>query len=394
MVASLAAIGFSSRHRSHYLGLYLWFWVVYFMRMLYDTHYYAELLSREAQDYWIWSIGGCFLPGLAMFVATSNGSIKRAFYWILYVSVAASLLVLVYGQTSFFFATTEKIIDINRLNLASLNPISAGHLGGTTLLLGITLSLSRRGSKILLTTAITAIISGMALIILSNSRGPLIAVASVLLVFFIFRMRSVKVWMVTTLFLVCALGASITFQETIFGERGVTTRLVGIFSSTDLSTMGRVASYSGALDQFFTSPLTGDFLEEHTTGYYPHNLVLESLMATGIIGGVPFVALTMMSLWLSLKLIVRRDDNLWLGMLNIQYLIAAQTSSSLYLSTAMWTLMGATIQIATTHEGVRGYGFMQRIRKVGSQTRAQGYHSVEQRHQSIGRNTTPPTLNN
>src|SRR5690606_13694819 len=93
------------------------------------------------------------------------------------------------------------------------------------------------------------------------------------------------------------------------------------------------------IKQFLQSPLVGDsFLisEGEFRGYYPHNLILESLMTTGIIGTFFFF------IWLfgTIKksyLVLRYDLAYgWLPLLFIQYFAFGLTSKSFYTNYLFW----------------------------------------------------------
>ena len=67
---------------------------------------------------------------------------------------------------------------------------------------------------------------------------------------------------------------------------------------------------SGAVNQFFESPVFGSFLEEKIFKEYPHNLLLESFMATGILGGLLFVIYYLRFLWVTMRNIFRSNQRL------------------------------------------------------------------------------------
>jgi O-antigen ligase len=67
----------------------------------------------------------------------------------------------------------------------------------------------------------------------------------------------------------------------------VITRFTDI--ADDTSSVERWDMLSGGFIQFLKEPLLGSFLEERISREYPHNLVVESFMATGLVGGTLFV---------------------------------------------------------------------------------------------------------
>lgn len=98
-----------------------------------------------------------------------------------------------------------------------------------------------------------------------------------------------------------------------------------------------------AIDQAVRNPLLGSAYTELQTGQYPHNLLLESFMALGVVGGV---LLLFICLRAGFRAAVRlRLGELLLPLLFVQYFVGAQFSSSLWGAEAFWAivvLLGAT----------------------------------------------------
>ena len=102
---------------------------------------------------------------------------------------------------------------------------------------------------------------------------------------------------------------------------------------------------SDAWGQFLENPIFGSAVVEMNSRTYPHNMVVESFMAIGLIGGLLFSTILLVSIGFSLKLILQRSQSSWLAMLFIQTAIGCQFSGSLSFDPFFWAMLGVTASI-------------------------------------------------
>ena len=94
--------------------------------------------------------------------------------------------------------------------------------------------------------------------------------------------------------------------------------------------------------EFLQSPILGNaFLIQNYQfeGSYPHNSIVESLMATGAIGGGVFILLIWKVFTKAIKLIKNRSSLSWISFVFLQYLIFSFFSSNLYSNQLFWILL-------------------------------------------------------
>jgi O-antigen ligase len=153
-------------------------------------------------------------------------------------------------------------------------------------------------------------------------------------------MRHKRGYLLISVFAVGTVFAVAISPEILFSENGVLSRFSTISTglSADNATLGRIIAFQGAFDQFLSSPLWGSSIEEKITGFYPHNVILEALMATGIVGGLPFIAFTLWALVCAWRLARNASRHLWIGILAAQYFFGSMLSGSIYTSNTMWVL--------------------------------------------------------
>ena len=320
------------------------FWFAYLLRIYVDTTSDPGSLSRTTSDYWIWAVGACLIPMLGLLTYCKADYLTSSYKLSLIMLALASVFVVLTGSGS-FPQNSGLNVDIGRLNIQSLNPISVGHLGVSLLLLSIW-PFMRHGRIFFGYKQILFILTGflgLYLLLASASRGPFVAFV-LIIVFYLSAQnlkRSLKILILAAI-LVGAISQLGNYLENSGGYRFLS-RSESTLSGEDKSVAIRQLSYMGAADQFIQSPLFGDSLEEKETRYYPHNVILESFMATGLIGGLPFIFVILFGTFISYTVIKTKSENGWVPLIFMQYLIAAQFSGALYTATTMWAFLGATI---------------------------------------------------
>jgi len=134
-------------------------------------------------------------------------------------------------------------------------------------------------------------------IVLTNSRGSLLALIVGVGAFFIIKQRSVA----GIVFAVIAGVVLLTFGPSRMGEIG----------SGDNSAMGRVYAWILSLELFAMNPLLGvgtdHFLDYH--GRTAHNSFVLAFVETGIIGFTAYLSIFVLSISTALKVAFRIEDN-------------------------------------------------------------------------------------
>lgn len=130
---------------------------------------------------------------------------------------------------------------------------------------------------------------------------------------------------------------------------------------------------------FVKHPLLGAGIEP--LGQYPHNLIVESFLAIGIVGGMVFVSLVLIST-IAAWIVLRTDrTHFWIGLLFVQHMIWAMLSGSLYGSAATWCLMAAVVARAsqlTVSAGEMGGSVAWLSRRLSADWRPVGWRTGTQ----------------
>jgi O-antigen ligase len=226
------------------------------------------------------------------------------------------------------FAQDRSLLEqTGRLSFDTVNPITLGHIAVSTLI-AISVLVGRRGIRA--APWLLGVPLALALLQAGASRGPVVALAGVGLAWIFFSQGSARRFIVLGAVALLALGS--------LGVIAADSELVRRFDAIeeDKSTAERLLMQGNAIQQFLDHPWTGSAHVELESLTYPHNVVIESAMATGVVGATLCIALTL-GMLLSIAARLRRGERI-VPLLGMQYLINAQLSGSLFASSALWVL--------------------------------------------------------
>lgn len=325
------------------------FWSLYFLRLLLDTAVFPVETRLASWEYWMFAIGVSFIPMMAFLVRPNDAGLDRALVLTI-VMTGIAVIVGLYTNIRAVLAGDTQSIEAGRISTDTLNPISFGHLGASLVILSATMLLSRRTTSLVGKLVCWGLVFlGLGVTVLSSSRGPLLALVAGLAILFVatFR-RGNRLGMLAGSIVILGAGSfgGMAIQERV--GFGVFSRIQKITSTFDNASDLRMQYMHDAWQQFLDHPVLGSGLEERNSKQYPHNVVVESFMATGVLGGFTFITLLVLSLLAAGRVIFVSPRNGWVAALYLQYLVGAMVSGSLYGNATMWALMGSIIVIASS----------------------------------------------
>lgn len=326
------------------LGLFALFWFLYMARLIADTLLVPESLGRDWKHYWIWGVGGCLIPLMGIASRLSDPHDAKPFRIAFAIISLTLVLAVIFGDTAVL--RRGEIVDQGRFQLEALNAISLGNVGAITVVLAIwRLTIAPRRPKGFMQVAFyaSAAILGLYLTLLTGSRGPLVGlIVATMFVIFNTGLGS-KAFIV--IFAVGMVILGYNFLKTYSGSLNINTleRLARVGSDTDLSSVGRLYMLESGWREFFTSPIIGSGLEVRSVGFYPHNLITESFMATGVLGGSVFTLILLVATVHANRLLKLRLNGSWFSVVFLYYATLGQFSGALYQSPYFWGAIGGVI---------------------------------------------------
>ena len=101
----------------------------------------------------------------------------------------------------------------------------------------------------------------------------------------------------------------------------------------------RLSIWQDTFNQFLSKPIFGNSLESENIHFHPHNVLLEVLITTGIIGFIPFTLLLFYAFKFSVLILKKTPKYSWLPALFIQSFMQNMFSGGLYFASWLFSSM-------------------------------------------------------
>jgi O-antigen ligase len=278
------------------------------------------------------------LPAMALLQAPNKATLRLALVQTEAVGSVALVGLALLGVRSLGSAEA-----MTRLATEVLNPSSVGYLALTVLLV-CTYRLATEVPRRIAPTVLRALLSGFALLVMvaAASKGPVLAamLIGLLVVVSVATRRRSAVHAVGFAAILCV-GGWLVWSAAQIIEDMTPLQTVSRFTGAlaDPSTSDRALLARSAFEQFASSPIIGSDLVERTLRAYPHNVLLEALLVTGILGFVPYLALNLIALRSAWRVLQARQGVGWVAMLHFEYQIAALLAGSLVYGAVSWAML-------------------------------------------------------
>lgn len=315
-----------------------WSFAVYFtlflIRIIIDL-YFREIeisASYSRASYLIYALGLCFLLSYSFcYIEKINFDlVSKVFFLTLGLVLCLSL---VYNSVlNIDEASTQR-----SHGAANIGALSYGQLGVSFFLMSLhffTIN-QKKTYRLLLIGGMTL---GLLIIFLASSRSPLVSLLICSITYLLIQKGAVKGLFV---FLLLCLPIYIFWDEILVltsnFHSSFIQRVISAIEGGDSS--GRDIIYEQGMKQFGENPIFGSsFLIEKGVfrGIYPHNLILESLMATGFVGTCFLIRWLYGLFKTGYTVIAAKDTYAWIPLLFFQYFIFGMFSKSIYANTNLW----------------------------------------------------------
>lgn len=322
--------------------IFVGFSLVYLVRVLYEAMYHPDSYNMPSSDFALYFLSFTFLPLLMVSRIRFTAKMYDAVFLGLIVS---SIL---FGVTTCIFYG-DLIGEVGRISSAVkkdenyISPLALSY--GATMGAGVGFAylLTNRVSTFRRYLLLACIAISLAPFFLGASRGSLIALVFPLLVF---AAASKGAKMKVGLVAATLTGAAMLYLASFYMGDVVFRRFMGIQEAVDQgsSSAVRLDVWADAAKQFMESPLVGDSLNSRLINNYPHNVILESLITTGVIGAVPFFIFLWMCLRRSYAVARSVPHAFWIPVIFLQGLAQHLFSGAIY--SMAWLAMGAGLLIS------------------------------------------------
>jgi hypothetical protein len=334
--------------------LIIGFWSIYSLRLIYDTQVVGLVFRDNVFKFYSIAFGNCLIGAIATIKTAKYIDLYRAnkFFFITILLSCLSILATIYFLQGSINPTDIVGRARFRVELGDgqekdvLNPITISLYGEFLILLALAnLAVAKRRTAVKLVLW-GAFFLGALVLTLGASRGPLLGTAvGMLFCLGVYLWYSRK----TPMFIVKTVLAPILLIGGIY--RFILPKLEGI----DFTILNRMSNFNeqlasgkkefrnfqweSAWQQFLENPIIGDRYLERYANFYPHNIYLESLMAMGVVGGLLFMGIIIVTFFVIFRSFYSRQDIIVFAVLVLAVEVAVFTSGSLFGSIDFWVLL-------------------------------------------------------
>ncbi|WP_415910914.1 O-antigen ligase family protein [Oleiharenicola sp. Vm1] len=322
-------------------------WLMYTARLIFDTLYRNEPLSRPPWEFWAFALGVCFFSFIGL-VRRFSDEAQRWAAWLVWGLAAAACLLGLLTQSGQVTMTEERVSG-NQI----LNPISYGQTAVTLVLMACYLALHARKTATIV-WLLASTLPGFYTIALAASRSPLISLALGMALLSIHGIKRGIGWKIALGFLAVAIALPIGVEYLLATGSTLTNRLFETYDAYRTGEVDRLVLWGITLEEFSRSPVWGAGIEL-SIGMHPHNLILEACLTMGFVGGGLFLWLMLDGIWSGIRLLSSAEAA-WMPLVFMQFFTASLFSGNLWSSVELWAIVLLQAGAVAGHPANRFHG--------------------------------------
>jgi hypothetical protein len=329
---------------------------------------FMGLRYLETDSFYVYyfAFGTCLIPSVAIYSASKYLDISLIYKYSYNIIVISNILLL-YSILKFSNWNISQILLTRAtvsINLAGqtveiINPISVAFFGQILSIISIyQLFFPIISSKIIFFKNVILLILGFSNLILGASRGPFLIVLflifTILCLAFYKQNNKINFFIkIFSFFLILFIIFRIYYFDKI-AEIELINRFFLTFEMIELNQADeRSILFQSAWNQFLKNPILGDsFITEEPYASYPHNLFLDVLMSTGLIGMLFFVIL-LNGVFKKSYFFLFKDGKIKIApvisFLFISIFLIGFTSGSLFSSSSFWLFSSYLVGASKFH---------------------------------------------
>src|SRR5690606_16436243 len=332
-ISSILIFVFNFRNRSPYLGWFYCFVLIYIVRIVIDYNAVRYFyISYSELIFFLFSF--VIIP----FVGMSKVNYKVINFTKLYnIFLVSALLfsilsIFMYGR----YIGQVARVSSNTTGESAISPLTLSYCG--SLIIGVIifyLLYVKKINKPIRYLSLITIALAVIPFFLGASRGSIFAI------FFPFFMMAISNLsfknILKYIFLFVIILFLLVYLDGYLGS-GLLDRFMGTSEAIESggSSAIRLEMWNKSLSQFIDFPFFGDRLNTVGVDYYPHNIYIEVLQKTGIIGGIPFFVLVFKTIKASFNIFKNHIEYAWIPVIFIQSLMRHMFSGALYNASWFW----------------------------------------------------------
>lgn len=299
------------------------------IRLLYDFGIRSDIDTfRSNQAQVILLFCSMFVNIISVVKSYTNIDLAKVFKYVFI--FYAIILVINFITVQEFTVESDSIQHQVDMNLR--NTIATGYIAVIFILLSLYYFYSKKTNTFYKFLLIPTIVIAVIILLRAGSRGPLLSVLGGFIVYFAFKGKNP--WKTFIYSLISLLIVILLYDAILSAIVKVSPVMAYRIEYTlEEGDKLRMEYFIAGIEGFLNNPFTGSYAFVYTSYEwyeYPHQLIIEAFMATGILGGL---ALTYVLFTVIKNIIINirnNSPNLWIDLIAITYVIRALTAGSIY----------------------------------------------------------------
>jgi hypothetical protein len=343
---------FKSRELVRIFPLITIFCIMYLFRFLNDIH--GENLALGKPDYYFSFLFLISWIPCIVFLMIDMKRYREYLYGI-QLSLFSFAIIMLFRLSA--LKKSVFYVQQGRLSSEALNPILLGGTSGALIIISVYILLQSKNNldnQFIKILPYPSIPLGLYFLLSAASRGPIVSTIVCLTILLISSGR--KILYVGFPAIMAGFFVVVEYVLPILQGDGVV-KLDRVLSVGDASSDERrdfIGMSIKLILENWNNTLFGYGVELPKYGY-PHNIILESFLSTGVIGGCLFTLICIVVLFRAIDLVLSKDPWGWVGILYVQILILSLLSGSLYASSPFWYLLFAVNNLWNKKDYVNVY---------------------------------------
>ncbi len=329
------------------------FWVAFGSRILMEAATRVDVVVETGrftlQFIVTMTLGGVLIPSLAVIL---NGCWEKHRFirnTSFYLALGSGITTAIFYGNRFTNFENRMSAGATEGGVQTINSIPIGYLGASLVIFAayFVICLRQRGIWRWIPTIVAGAL-GLFLMVGSASRGPIVCAAATMMFFFAAQARRFDLRGLSFLLFGGTFGVIALVILAQFTGSAVIERLWGIGYAVATNSEGaaRVNLYEMAAEEIAGSPLVGSSLtlrDDDGTDMYPHNLFIESMLATGLAGTIPLIYVLFYAFKSAWTILLNSTELGWVALMFVLYFMYQMFGGAIYSSGQFWVATAAVV---------------------------------------------------
>ncbi len=335
--------------------LFLLFWILYSIRIFYDVEIRnIRFASSSIFKFYTLAYGSGFLAALATMLNARYIDLTVAKRWIyntiFLANISIFLMVYYLFKTLNPFQLALRVnfsiqLDRNTFLENVLNPIIISYQGEMLSLLSLYFILFGQSKSLMKNVFRVGFLLGLYILLVGGSRGPFVSFTLLflfILIVKVIRARKTSLFysklFITPVFLLF-MAIQFIVPRIPWEKISLFNRMISWLEDDYSNSLdNRDEKFEWAWNAFLENPIFGSqFVDQFNS--YPHNIVLESLMAMGIVGGSVLISMILRVFYKTFMDVINHGRLIFFSIIAISQILATMTSGSLFAAYTLWILL-------------------------------------------------------